>query len=245
MGMASFNIPNHIAFILDGDRRWAKKNQKTIKEGHEAGLKTTIQMIDSCLQHGVSFVTIYAVQVETLERPQVEVDSMLDLCSRFAKDFEDQFIQQSIRVRAIGEIDELPTQTRHVLENLERRTQEGKKMTLTLALNYNGKVDIVQALRAIAVRAKAGLVIPEEITESVVRKYLTTSAIPNADLIIRTGGQNRWNDFFLFEGANAEVFSTDKYWPDFSNELLEMAMQKYSNRQLQSLEKLNISFSIV
>jgi undecaprenyl diphosphate synthase len=153
------------------------------------------------------------------------------ICTEFAEGEHDELIRRGIKVQIIGELEDVPTRTRRAMERLIEDTAHGDQMTLALALNYGGRRDMVNAMRALAVRARAGIVIPEEINEETLREYLTTSTMPDPDLIVRTGGERRLSDFLLFESAYAELFFTETFWPDFSEATLDDALAAYSRRQ--------------
>jgi undecaprenyl diphosphate synthase len=153
------------------------------------------------------------------------------ICTEFAETEREDLVRRGVKVIIVGEIEDVPTRTRRAMERLVQDTAGGTAMTLALALNYGGRRDVVNAIRALAVRARAGMVIPEEINEESLRSYLTTSDLPDPDLIIRTGGEKRLSDFLLFESAYAELFFTETFWPDFSLETLDEALSAYARRQ--------------
>lgn len=224
-------LPNHIAIILDGNGRWAAARGLPRTRGHEHGAKAVRLAVKSCRERGVRFLTLYAFSVANWSRPKDEVDSLMRICTEFAETERAPLRERGVAVQIIGDIDDVPTRTRRAMERLVEETAGGKEMTLALALSYGGRRDMVNAMRALAVRARAGLVIPEEITEDSLRSYLTTSSMPDPDLIIRTGGERRLSDFLLFEAAYAELFFTETLWPDFSDATLDDAIAAYGQRQ--------------
>lgn len=224
-------LPNHIAIILDGNGRWAAARGLPRTRGHEHGAKAVRLAVRSCRERGVRFLTLYAFSVANWSRPKEEVDSLMRICTEFAENERVELRDRGVSVQIIGDIDDVPTRTRRAMERLVEDTAGGQEMTLALALSYGGRRDMVNAMRALAVRARAGLVIPEEITEDSLRSYLTTSSIPDPDLIIRTGGERRLSDFLLFEAAYAELFFTETLWPDFSEATLDEAIAAYGQRQ--------------
>ena len=161
------------------------------------------------------------------------------ICTEFAEGERADLVRRGVRVTIVGVIDDVPTRTRRAMERLIDETGGGDdvdpksppRMTLALALNYGGRRDMVNAMRALAIRARAGMVMPEEIDETSLRSFLTTSDLPDPDLIIRTGGERRLSDFLLFEAAYAELFFTETYWPDFSEATLDEALAAYARRQ--------------
>jgi undecaprenyl diphosphate synthase len=200
-------------------------------QGHEHGAKSVRLAVRSCRERNIPFLTLYAFSVANWARPKEEIDALMRICAEFARDEREELIARGVAVQIIGDLEDIPTPTRRAMERLVEDTAGGKEMTLALALSYGGRRDMVNAMRALAVRARAGLVIPEEITESSLRSYLTTSGLPDPDLIVRTGGEKRLSDFLLFEAAYAELFFTDTLWPDFTEATLEEALAAYARRQ--------------
>jgi undecaprenyl diphosphate synthase len=187
--------------------------------------------VRSCRERGIPFLTLYAFSVANWSRPKEEVDALMRICAHFAERNREELVKRGVAVQIIGDLDEVPTPTRRAMERLVADTKDGRAMTLSLGLSYGGRRDMVNAVRALAVRARTGQVIPEEITEASLRSYLTTSEIPDPDLIIRTGGERRLSDFLLFEAAYAELFFTDALWPDFTEATLDEALAVYGRRQ--------------
>jgi undecaprenyl diphosphate synthase len=224
-------LPRHIALILDGNGRWARARSLPRLAGHEHGVEAVRRAVRGCHERGIRCVTLYAFSVANWSRPKLEVDGLMRLCREFAEREREDLLVRAIRVVTIGDLDELCTPTRRAVERLVEDTAHGTRMTLALALSYGGRSDVVSAMRALAVRARAGLVIPEEITEESVRAYLTTSPLPDPDLVIRTGGEKRLSDFLLFESAYAELYFTETLWPDFDETILDDALATYARRQ--------------
>jgi undecaprenyl diphosphate synthase len=224
-------LPRHIAVILDGNGRWAAARGLPRTKGHEHGLGAVRTIVRACRERGVRYLTLYAFSAANWSRPKAEVDGLMRICREFAEGEHDELLARGVRVEVVGELDELPTPTRRATERLVADTVGGQDMTLGLALSYGGRRDVVNAMRAIAVRAAAGLVIPEEIDEGSLRSFLTTSAMPDPDLVIRTGGEQRLSDFLLFESAYAELYFTETLWPDFDEAALDAALAAYARRQ--------------
>lgn len=223
-------LPRHIAIILDGNGRWAAARGLPRTKGHEHGLDAVRLAVRACCERGVPYLTLYAFSVANWSRPKEEVDGLMRICLKFAEGEREEIVHRGIAVQVIGDLDDLPTPTRRAVEHLVEQTQGGTRMTLALALSYGGRRDMVNAMRALAARARAGLVIPEEINEVSLRSFLTTSELPDPDLIIRTGGEKRLSDFLLYESAYAELFFSDTLWPDFSEETLDAALAAYGRR---------------
>lgn len=223
--------PGHIALILDGNGRWATSKGLPRTAGHEHGSKAVRTAVYGCHDRGVSALTLYAFSAANWSRPKQEIETLMRLCAEFAEHELEEIVRRDIQVSVIGDIDELPKRTRHATEALVAATKDGKGMKLALALSYGGRQDMVSAIRQIAIRARAGLVIPEEVNEQSLRAYLSTGNLPDPDLVIRTGGERRLSDFLLFECAYAELFFTETLWPDFSEETLDEAIAAYGRRQ--------------
>jgi undecaprenyl diphosphate synthase len=225
------NLPRHIAIILDGNGRWAAARGLPRTKGHEHGLSAVRLSVRACHARGVPYLTLYAFSVANWSRPKEEVEGLMRICLEFAEGEREELLRRGIAVQVIGDLDDLPTPTRRAVERLVEETRGGTAMTLALALSYGGRRDMVNAMRALAARARAGLVIPEEINEASLRSFLTTSELPDPDLIIRTGGEKRLSDFLLYESAYAELFFTETLWPDFSEATLDEALAAYGRRQ--------------
>ncbi|HZF47980.1 MAG TPA: polyprenyl diphosphate synthase [Polyangiaceae bacterium] len=224
-------LPQHIGIILDGNGRWAVQRGLPRTKGHEHGLEAVRLAVRSCRERGIPYLTLYAFSVANWARPKDEVDALMRICAQFAEENREEFVERGVAVQIIGDLDDVPTPTRRAMDRLVADTRGGRAMTLALALSYGGRRDMVNAVRALAVRARTGQVIPEEITEASLRSYLTTSEMPDPDLIIRTGGERRLSDFLLFEAAYAELFFADALWPDFTEATLDEALAVYGRRQ--------------
>ena len=229
--MTKPTLPSHVAIILDGNGRWAHQRSLPRTQGHEHGAAAVRTAVRGCHERGIDCLTLYAFSVNNWSRPKDEVDALMRICTEFAESEREDLARRGIRVRIVGEIDDVPSRTRRAMEKLVEDTAGGTEMTLALALNYGGRRDVVNAIRALAIRARAGLVMPEEIDETSLRSYLTTCDLPDPDLVIRTGGERRLSDFLLFESAYAELFFTETFWPDFTEETLDEALSAYARRQ--------------
>jgi undecaprenyl diphosphate synthase len=229
--MTRANTPKHIAIIMDGNGRWARARELERHEGHRQGATKAALAFRACHERKVDHLTLYAFSYSNWKRPQAEVDLLMQLCGEFCGDNRAELVERGIRLQMIGELEELPTRTRHEVETTIADTEAGSAMVLTLALGYGGRNDLVGAVRAIAARAQAGLLLPEEIDEQALRAFMTTAAIPDPDLVIRTGGEQRLSDFLLFESANSELYFSGKMWPDFDERVLDEAIEAYGRRQ--------------
>jgi undecaprenyl diphosphate synthase len=229
-------LPRHVAVIMDGNGRWAKSRGLDRSAGHDEGARAVREVVRTCRDRGVRYLTLYAFSLANWSRPKLEVESLMRLMIRFAEKELAELIEKNINVRVIGDLEDLPTPTRRAVEHLVQETgrlPEGvteHALTLTLALSYSGRRDVVDAMREIAARARAGLLLPEDIEIGTLRQHFTTSALPDVDLLIRTGGEQRLSDFLLIESAYAELYFTDVLWPDFTEADLASAVQAFALR---------------
>lgn len=223
--------PHHIAIIMDGNGRWARARDLPRSAGHQRGVETAAQTYRACQERGVPYLTLYAFSFANWNRPDDEVAMLMRLCGEFCADNVDDFVKRGIRLDVIGDLDELPTEARHKIEAAKEATSGCARMTLTLALGYGCRNDLIGAVRAIAAHAQAGILLPEEIDEGALRRFMTTRNMPDPDLVIRTGGEKRLSDFLLYESAMSELFFCDEMWPEFTDDLLEQAITAYGRRQ--------------
>jgi undecaprenyl diphosphate synthase len=229
--MSAAQVPRHIAIIMDGNGRWAQARGLERAEGHAEGARAVRESVETAARVGVEYLTLYAFSVANWARPRAEVEALMHLLVEFAQKERPELRQNGIRVNVIGAIEDLPRVTRHAVADLIEYTAGGKRMTLTLALSYGGRQDIVQAARALAVKARAGLVLPEDIDEAFFQRQMTTAVLPQVDLLIRTGGETRVSDFLLFESAYAELVFLPIMWPDFRPETLHEAIGIYGQKE--------------
>lgn len=221
------HIPAHIAIIMDGNGRWAKQRGLPRTEGHKAGTETARAVVTRCRELGVKHLTLYTFSKENWSRPKAEVKVLFELLTTFLTREEKSLKEQGIRLKVLGEIDDMPMAVRQVLKHIMRQTKKCTEMTLNLALNYSGRDEILRATKALAAKGLA----PDEITEEEFANELWTTGQPDPDLIIRTSGELRLSNYLLFQCAYSEFYFTDIYWPDFSSEELEKAIAELGNRQ--------------
>ncbi len=221
----------HVGIIMDGNGRWARGRGLERSAGHERGVEAATHAFRACYERGVDHLTLYAFSHSNWKRPKDEIDMLMRLCGEFCSQNQAEWVARGVRLQVIGDLEELPTATRRAVESAVAATATCDRMVLTLALGYGCRNDLIGAVRAIAARAQAGMILPEEIDERSIRSFMTTDRIPDPDLIIRTGGEKRLSDFLLFESANAELFFCDAMWPDFTEAMLDEALAAYSRRQ--------------
>ena len=224
-------IPRHVAIVMDGNGRWAQARGRERLRGHVEGARAVRHAVETATRIGIEYLTLYAFSVANWTRPPAEVRALMQLLLRFAKKERMELRQNGIRVRAIGRLEELPDATRCAVEDLIKYTADGSRMTLTLALSYGGRQDIVEAARALAGRARAGLLSPEEIDERSLQREMSTRELPDVDLLIRTGGESRLSDFLLYEAAYAELLFLPIMWPEFKPQTLIDAVEAFGQKE--------------
>ncbi len=224
-------LPTHIAIIMDGNGRWAKKRKLNRINGHNRGADTVREIVRTCRQIGISYRTLYAFSTENWQRPKAEVTALMALLKRFLRSEKDEMLENNIRLNAIGELERLPKDAGDVLRDVMAATEGNDAMLLTLALSYGGRTEIVRMAREVARLAKADEIEPEEITSEMVSAHLYTADIPDPDLLIRTSGEYRISNFLLWQIAYAEIFVTDTLWPDFGKDEFLQILNSYQTRE--------------
>ena len=228
---ASGNIPSHIAIIMDGNGRWAKRRGLPRIAGHNEGVESVRDTVEACGQLGVGYLTLYAFSTENWKRPQDEVSMLMRLLMRALRDETDKLYQNNVRVHAIGEISALPQPVQDELFDAIEKTKENTGLNLYLALSYSGRWDLTSAMKRIAADVKRGAVAPDDIDEKTISDYLSTKNVPDPDLLIRTSGELRISNFLLWQLAYSEIFISDNYWPDFRRSQLYDAITEYQRRE--------------
>ena len=223
-------IPNHVAIILDGNGRWAKSKFLPRTAGHKAGVETIRTVLRECKRLNVKYVTLYAFSTENWKRPKLEVDTLMALLSTYLKNEVATLHKENVKLTAIGDIDNLPSQCVIELNKAMELTKNNTGCNLNLALNYGGRLDIKNALVDIIKDVKDGKINLDEIDEDTISNHLSTKCIPNPDLVIRTSGEERLSNFLLWEVAYSEFYFTDVHWPDFDEKELQKAIFTYQNR---------------
>lgn len=223
------NIPQHIAIIMDGNGRWATAKGKPRSYGHQAGVETVTRIATDCAQIGVKYLTLYAFSTENWNRPIDEVSALMGLVLTALE--EEIFMRNDIRFRVIGDRSRLPKDVNKKLADVEERTAANKTMTLIAALSYSSKWEITDAVKQIAQKVNAGELTAEDISDRTIDEHLQTAGIPDPDLLIRTGGEQRISNYLLWQIAYSELYFTNIYWPDFNEEHLHLAIEDYQKRQ--------------
>ncbi|MCL2680322.1 MAG: isoprenyl transferase [Coriobacteriia bacterium] len=224
-------LPQHIAIIMDGNGRWAKKQGKPRLFGHKAGVASVREMIGSCVELHIAYLTIYSFSAENWNRPQDEVSGIMKLFVEVLAREIANLNRQNVRVKLIGKVDDLPQCTRDAFAECVQSTAANTGLTLVVALNYGARQDLCQAATTLAADAVAGTLDSADITPEMIASRLSTAGIPDPDLLIRTSGESRLSNFLLFEAAYTELYFTDILWPDFGRDALVDALREYQGRE--------------
>jgi undecaprenyl diphosphate synthase len=224
-------FPRHVAIIMDGNGRWARRRGLPRNEGHLAGMESARAVAKCCIEMKIPVLTLYAFSTENWNRPRSEVRFLMSNLRRFLKARRKEFVENNIRVRAIGAVEELPEAVQKEIRITEEATHEGTALTLVVALNYGSHREIADAARAIARRVRLGELQPDEIDEATVEQHLYTAGLPEPDLLIRTGGEMRLSNFLLYQLSYAELYVTDTLWPDFREEEFRKALREFARRE--------------
>ena len=225
-------VPQHIAVIMDGNGRWAKKRGLPRTAGHKVGAETFRNIATYCKDIGVKYFTGYAFSTENWKRPAEEVDTLMNLFRRYLKEAIETMAERGVAVRVIGDLSVLAEDIRELIAECDREAEKIENPAVaTLCINYGGRDEIKNAVRAIAQKVQAGMLQPEDITEDTISQHLYTADMPDPDLIIRPSGEIRTSNFLLWQSAYAEYYFTDVLWPDFKPEHLEAAIEDFNRRQ--------------
>ncbi|HHW32090.1 MAG TPA: isoprenyl transferase [Clostridiaceae bacterium] len=224
------NLPEHIAIIMDGNGRWARKKGLSRNIGHREGSQTLRRIVEACKKIGIKYLTVYAFSTENWNRPKSEVDSLMALLLEYLQRAEKELAGDNTRIRVIGDLSRLSEEIRLQTQKVMKMTEKNTGLILNIALNYGGRAEIAQAAKEIAKEVNQGKLKPSAINEKTVADRLYTAGIPDPDLIIRTGGEERLSNFLLWQAAYSELWFTDVLWPDFSEEDLLKAIKDYQER---------------
>ena len=220
-------VPVHVAIIMDGSGRWAESRGFSRKQGHRNGVGIIRPVLRSFAAHGVKYLTLFAFSTENWERPPDEVEALMELLGKSLSDETGPLHEEGVRIKHLGRIDELTPELRKSIQDSVELTKDNAVMTLSVAFNYGGRAELVDAVRGIV---SSGLE-PDQITEDVIESYLYTQGIPDPDLVIRTGGEMRLSNFLLWQTSYSEYYSTPTLWPDFDESHVDEALGAYQKRQ--------------
>jgi len=225
------NLPKHVAVIMDGNGRWAKRQGAARVFGHKNAIKSVRDTVEGCAELGISHLSLYAFSTENWGRPKIEVDALMQLLVSTIKSEMKTLMENDVRLSSIGDIERLPNKCQEELKSAIKQTANNKGLNLILALNYSGKWDIIQACKKAISEAKQGKLNEEELTDVKFQHYLSTEGIPDPELLIRTSGEYRISNFMLWQLAYSEIYITDILWPDFRKEHLHEALLNYQTRE--------------
>ncbi len=229
VSVEGLNIPQHVAIILDGNGRWAKKRGLPRNLGHAQGFATVEKTVFHAADLGIKYLTVYGFSTENWKRPEEEVSGLMNLFRKYMKRLLKTALENDARVLMIGERSRFPQDIIDGINELEEKTKDNTRITFTIAINYGGRDEITRAVNKLIAEAKDGR-LTGDVTEEVISKHLDTKLIPDPDLVIRTSGEQRLSNYLIWQSAYAELYFTDVLWPDFSkNDLIE-AVRYYSSR---------------
>jgi undecaprenyl diphosphate synthase len=224
-------LPQHVAVIMDGNGRWAKQRGKLRTFGHTNGVKAVRETVERAAEIGIPFLTLYAFSTENWNRPKMEVSALMTLLVRTIHKETKTLMDNNIRLNAIGDLDSLPSSCLRELQEAMARTANNTRMTLTLALSYSSKWEMVNMVRSIAADVQQGRLNANDVNETLIASRLCTAGMPDVELLIRTSGEHRVSNFLLWQIAYAEFHFTEKLWPDFRAEDLEQAIIDFQGRE--------------
>jgi len=225
------NLPKHLAIIMDGNGRWAKKQGLLRALGHESGTKSVKENIKSCAKLGIECLTLYAFSTENWNRPKLEVETLMKILIKSLKKELKTLQENDIKLNAIGNLGKLPKSAQNELQDVIDKTKNNSRMTLTLALSYGSREEIVNAVKTISNKVKNNIISLDSIDDSIINEHLYTQNLPEVDLLIRTSGEHRISNFLLWQIAYAELYFTDILWPDFKEQDLYEAIISYQKRE--------------
>ena len=225
------NLPQHLAIIMDGNGRWAKQQGFLRAFGHENGTKSVKNTIKTCAKLGIEYLTLYAFSTENWNRPKLEVDALMKILINSLKKELGTLQENNIKLNAIGNLEKLPKSAQKELLDVIEKTKNNTRLTLTLALSYGSREELVQAVRIISDKVKNNIISIDSIDDSIINEHLYTQNLPDVDLLIRTSGEHRISNFLLWQIAYAELYFTNVLWPDFKDQDLYEAIISYQKRE--------------
>ncbi len=223
-------LPTHVAFIMDGNGRWAKKRLMNRVKGHRQGVETVRDMVSACGKLGIPMLTLYAFSTENWARPADEVSALMDLLKRFLKDQKDELHEEGIRLNILGQVERLPKDVQKEAVQAQALTKDNTKSTLNLAISYGAREEITRAVRNIGAKIRSGELDPEDITDKTISDHLYTAGMPDPDLIIRTSAEFRLSNFLMWQAAYSELTFTPTLWPDFTKQEFYNILIDYQQR---------------
>jgi undecaprenyl diphosphate synthase len=230
-GLDPARLPAHIAIIMDGNGRWARRRGLPRIEGHRRGVHSVRATVEECCRLGVGQLTLYCLSTENLRRPQVELDFLMALLQKYLIEERAEIMEQNIRFTSIGRRTDLPANVLHELDENVRISRNNTGMVLCLAINYGGRTELIDAVRSLAQQVRAGNLEPEQIDETLISNALYTAGMPDPDLLIRTAGEMRVSNFLLWQISYSELWVTEDCWPDFDKGTLHRALHDFAARE--------------
>lgn len=228
--MEKTNIPNHIAIIMDGNRRWAREKKIDYRLGHKEGAKTLEKIVRYSKKVGIKYITVYAFSTENWKRSEEEVGALMLLLKTYLDDYSKRADSENIKVKVLGDISALSEGLQKSIKKCEERTKDNDGILFCIGINYGGRDEIVHAVKNIAEDVKNNKLDVDDISEKLIDDYLYTAGIPDPDLVIRTSGELRTSNFLPWQIVYSEFLFLDKYWPDFSEEDIDLAIEEYQRR---------------
>lgn len=228
--MEENNIPTHVAIIMDGNRRWARKRNIDYRLGHKEGAKTLEKIVRYAKKAGIKYITVYAFSTENWKRTSEEVSALMLLLKTYLDDYGKRADTENIKVKVLGDITALTPGLQKSIKKCEERTKDNDGIYFSICINYGGRDEIVHAVKNIAQDIKDGKIEIDDINEELMNNYLYTKEIPDPDLIIRTSGELRTSGFLTWQSVYSEYLFMDKYWPDFSEDDIDFAIKEYQKR---------------
>ncbi len=223
-------IPAHIGVIMDGNGRWARARGKPRTEGHVAGVRALRGLVESCINYGIDYLTVFSFSSENWTRPKDEISFIFGLLRRFVASDLEKLHRNNVRVRIIGARTGLDEGLRRLIAEVEATTAMNTGLKLQVAFNYGGKAELTEAMRRIAEQVAAGRLRPEEITEDTIGQALYTAGLPDPDIVLRTSGEHRFSNFLIWQSAYAELIFVEENWPDFDEQSFVRVLEEYSGR---------------
>nr|WP_297573924.1 isoprenyl transferase [uncultured Peptostreptococcus sp.] len=223
-------VPSHIAIIMDGNGRWAKSRFMPRTYGHKAGVETIRKVVKECSRLGVKYLTLYAFSTENWKRPKDEVSALMGLLVKYLRSELKELHRNNVKILTIGDISKLPDACIEELDRAKKETKDNTGLVMSLALNYGGRNDLVNAVRNISQEVLDGKISPDDIVDDTIASHLSTNESPDPDLVVRTSGEQRLSNFLLWELAYSEFYFTDIHWPDFDEKELQKAIYTYQSR---------------
>jgi len=224
-------LPTHVAIVMDGNGRWARKRKKPRIYGHKIGADSVRDIVETCGELGISYLTLYAFSAENWKRPHQEVSGLMNILKSYLVSELDRMEKNQIRLRCFGEISRLPDSVREVLRTSIQRTADNTKLTLNLALSYGARDEICRAVQSIAAQCRTGTMDPDQVDHQIIADHLYTAGQPDPDLLIRTGGECRLSNFLLWQASYNDIYFTETMWPDFRRAAFIEAIRDYQQRE--------------